>query len=174
MREVCLLGRGGGRWCTPPILIICALTVCCRALPVFQADLHEGWESLNVCMPERGNGHQEFPVYEQHGYLLLPTLVNVIGYFFFVFFFTCTVHKIKYTSNTCAVVDWLLMWRDSVAVVAQVISVHIWRNTHKVDMFSVIEFMGFFLVLLKVHSTNFTADVISSNLCHIHVISDLM
>ena len=46
-------------------------------------------------MPERGSGHQDFPVYEQHGYLLLRTLVNVIGYFF-VFFFTCTVHKIKY------------------------------------------------------------------------------
>lgn len=60
----------------------------------FQANLHnEEWESLHVCMPER-----DFPMYEQHGYLLLPTLVNVIGYFF-VFFFTCTVHKIKYTSN---------------------------------------------------------------------------
>lgn len=52
----------------------------------FQANLHEEWESLHVCMPER-----DFPMYEQHGYLLLPTLVNVIGYFFcFLFYMYCT------------------------------------------------------------------------------------
>lgn len=57
----------------------------------FQVALHnEEWEGLNVCMPERGNGHQDFPVYEQHGYLLLRMLVNVIGYFFcFLFYMYC-------------------------------------------------------------------------------------
>lgn len=89
MREVCLLGEQVMHSSHfDNLRFDCLLS----SAASFQAALHnEQCESLYVCMPERGNGRQDFPVYEQHGCLLFPTLVNVIGYFFVFFFYMyCT------------------------------------------------------------------------------------
>lgn len=90
--EVCLWG--GGQVKPPPTLIICGLTVCCQARRLSWQPCTTRSGRVEMYETLRGEGSRDFPVCEQHGCLLLRTMVNVIGYFF-VFFFTCTVHKNK-------------------------------------------------------------------------------
>lgn len=52
-------------------------------------------------MPERGSGRQDFSPHMSNMAVYCCPCWSIILATFFFFFFTCTVHKIKYTSNTC-------------------------------------------------------------------------